>query len=105
MHHLYKKSHNLNEISRPGLLKPGFPLMYQTDILELLGIFADLSITDSRLNDAIEIIRSKELPDGSWKMENSNNGKMIVRVEKKGMPSKWITCKSLCVLEKYPKIT
>ena len=34
MHHLYKKNHNLNDISRPGWLKPGFPRMYQTDILE-----------------------------------------------------------------------
>lgn len=31
-HHLYKKSHNLSEISRPGWLRLGFPLMYQTDI-------------------------------------------------------------------------
>jgi hypothetical protein len=40
-HHIYKKSHNLETISRPGWLKLGFPLMYQTDILELLEICAE----------------------------------------------------------------
>jgi hypothetical protein len=38
IHHIYKKSHDLNTISKPGWLKPGFPLMYQTDILEILEI-------------------------------------------------------------------
>ncbi|MDW7659732.1 MAG: nitrogen fixation protein NifH, partial [Bacillota bacterium] len=28
VHHLYKKSHNLAEVAKPGWLKPGFPLMY-----------------------------------------------------------------------------
>ena len=100
-HHLYKKSHNLNEISRPGWLKLGFPLMYQTDILELLGIFSDLSIKDPRLADAVEIIKNKKLPDGTWKLENSNNGKMVVDVETKGQSSKWITYKALVVLKQY----
>ena len=36
IHHVYKQSHNLNKISKPGWLKFGFPLMYQTDALEIL---------------------------------------------------------------------
>lgn len=100
-HHIYRKSHNLNEISRPGWLKPGFPLMYQTDILELLDIFADLKIRDSRIQDAVEIIKSKEMKDGKWKLANSKNGEMVVNIEKKGMPSKWITLKALKVLKEY----
>ena len=100
-HHIYKKSHNLSEISRPGWLKPGFPLMYQTDILELLEIFASLKIRDERLKDAIDIVKSKRTVDGTWKMENSNNGKMVVRIENKGKPSKWITLKALKVLKEY----
>jgi len=100
-HHLYKKSHNLKEVSRPGWLKIGFPLMYQTDILELLGIFSQLKVRDPRLNDALEILRGKQMRDGTWKMENSFNGKTLVDVEKKGQPSKWITLKALQVLKEY----
>jgi len=100
-HHLFKKSHSLNEIARPGWLKPGFPLMYQTDIVELLGIFASLKIHDARLSDAISVLRSKMDPDGRWKLENSNNGKMLVNIEKKGKPSKWITLNALQILREY----
>jgi hypothetical protein len=100
-HHLYKKSHNLSEISRPGWLRPGFPLMYQTDILELLEIFADLKIHDPRLADAWDIIRSKQTAEGKWTLENSNNGKMPADIEKKGAPSKWITLKALKVFREH----
>ncbi|MHB1484409.1 MAG: prenyltransferase/squalene oxidase repeat-containing protein [Saccharofermentanales bacterium] len=100
-HHIYKKSHDLNDIARPGWLKSGFPLMYQTDVLELLGIFAGLKIKDERLKDAINIIENKRMPDGRWKLENSFNGKTIVDIEKKGAPSKWITLKSMIVQKEY----
>lgn len=100
-HHIYKKSHNIDEISKPGWLKPGFPLMYQTDVLELLDIFASLNIKDSRLEDAIGIIEKKQSKDGFLIMENSNNGKMCIDIEKKGQPSKWLTLKALRVLKKY----
>lgn len=102
-HHIFKKSHNLDAVSRPGWLKLGFPLMYQTDVLELAGIFADLKISDARLDEALEVIQSKQNEDGKWKMENSFNGKMIANVEAKGKMSKWITLKSLKVLKTYSK--
>ncbi|MBC3887395.1 nitrogen fixation protein NifH [Acetobacterium paludosum] len=101
IHHLYRKSHQLDQVARPGWLKLGFPLMYQTDILELTEIFAELGIKDPRLDDAIEIIANKPLKEGMWKLENSFNGKMLVTVEKKGQPSKWITLKALKVLKTY----
>lgn len=100
-HHIYKKSHNLNETARPGWLRFGFPLMYQTDVLELLDIFAALQIKDSRLADAIEIVKSKQTKDGKWKLHNSFNGKTLVDIEKKGQPSKWITLRALKVLKAY----
>lgn len=99
IHHLYKKSHSLDEVSRPGWLRLGFPLMYQTDILELLTIFCDLGIKDPRLSDALQILRSKESPDGKWILESATNGKMAVTIEKKGAPSKWITLRASRVLD------
>jgi hypothetical protein len=101
LHHLYRKSRKLEEISRPGWLKLGFPLMYQTDILELLGIFHDLHIDDPRLEDAKDILKRKQDPNGTWKLENTFNGKMLVTIEKKGQPSKWITMKALKILQPH----
>ena len=99
IHHLYKKSHDLQEVAKPGWLKLGFPLMYQTDILELLVIFRELGIRDPRLQDAADILKKKRLDNGTWKLENTFNGRTVVSIEKKGAPSKWITLKALIALK------
>ncbi len=103
-HHLYKKSHDLEQTSRPGWLRLGFPLMYQTDVLELLGIFADLNHYDPRLEDALKILKDKRTADGLWKLENSFNGKMRVAIEKKGKPSKWLTLKAYRILRAFENV-
>jgi len=100
-HHLYKKSHELAVVAKPGWLKPGFPLMYQTDILELLDIFASLGWWDERLRDALDILKGLQQADGRWLLANSFNGKMLVRIEHKGKPSKWITLRALRVLSAF----
>ncbi|MDW7655851.1 MAG: nitrogen fixation protein NifH, partial [Bacillota bacterium] len=61
----------------------------------------DLDLWDPRLQDALDIMMSKRLPDGRWNLENSFNGKINVRIEKKGKPSKWITLKALQVLQRF----
>ncbi len=100
-HHIYKKSHNLNQIAKPGWLNFGFPLMYQTDVLELLEIFSELKIHDVRLNEALELLKAKRDKEGKWIMKNSFNGKIPTKIENKGAPSKWITLKALIVLKEY----
>jgi hypothetical protein len=64
IHHIYKKSHDLSSISRPGWLKFGFPLMYQSDALEILEILAALGCRDSRMDEAIEAVKSKRGKNG-----------------------------------------
>lgn len=98
IHHIHKKSHDLSATAKPGWLKPGFPLMYQTDILEILLILSSLGIRDPRMAEAVEIIRGKRGANGRWKLENSFNGKMRVDIEAKGQESKWITLRALQVL-------
>ncbi len=100
-HHIYKKSHDLSKTSRPGWLKPGFPLMYQTDILEILEILTDLGYHDPRIQGAIDIIKSKKNKEGRWILENTFNGKMLEDIEQKGKESKWITLKALKIISHY----
>jgi len=100
-HHIYKKSHDLNKISKPGWLKFGFPLMYQDDVLEMLEILAKLKVKDRRLDEAVELVERKRTDDGRWILESTFNGRFIADIERKGKPSKWITLKAMQVLKYY----
>ena len=100
-HHIYKQSHNPTKVSKPGWLKLGFPLMYQTDVLELFGILAALGYKDSRMQETADLVVSKQNADGRWKLESSFNGRFQINIERKGEESKWITLKALTALKHY----
>jgi hypothetical protein len=100
-HHIYKQSHNLAKVSKPGWLKLGFPLMYQTDVLELFGILSALGYKDSRMQEAADFIVSKQNTEGRWKLESTFNGKSQTNIERKGEPSKWITLNALKALKQF----
>ena len=100
-HHIYKRSHDLSRVSKPGWLRFGFPLMYQTDVLEILGILTKLGYKDKRMQEALDSVISKQDNQGRWKLENTFNGRFQVDIEQKGRPSKWITLNALRVLKGY----
>jgi hypothetical protein len=100
-HRIYKRSHDLSRVSKPGWLRFGFPLMYQTDVLEILGILTDLGCRDERMQEAIDLLVSKQDSKGRWTLKNTFNGRFQVDIEEKGKPSKWITLNALRVLKKY----
>jgi hypothetical protein len=102
IHHIYKQSHNLKKKSKPGWLKFGFPLMYQTDILEILDILTELGIKDSRMDDTINIVISKQNNLGRWKAENTyNNDRLLIPINEKNEDSKWITLRAMRILKRY----
>lgn len=101
IHHIFKKSHNLSKVSKPGWLRLGFPLMYQTDVLEILRILTKLGIKDERMQEAIDLLVSKQDKNGLWLLENTFNGRFQINIEQKGEPSKWITLHALSVLKRF----
>jgi hypothetical protein len=100
-HHVHKRSHNLEKVCKPGWLKFGFPLMYQTDALEILGILTKLGYHDQRMQEAIDLLISKQDDQGRWILESTFNGRFQVNIETKEKPSKWITLNALRVLRAY----
>ncbi|OGC91033.1 MAG: hypothetical protein A2W25_08130 [candidate division Zixibacteria bacterium RBG_16_53_22] len=83
-------------------LRFGFPLDYNSDVLEAMRSLLEANIEyDPRMDDAINAIRGKMKPDGRWNLEFSLNNKMWVEIEEKGKPSKWITYYALLILLKY----
>jgi len=101
IHHIYKRSHDLSKLSKPGWLRFGFPLMYQTDVLELLDLLTGLGYRDPRMQPAVDLVVEKQDDRGRWLMQNSMNGRMAASIERKGKPSKWVTLRALKVLSRF----
>jgi len=100
-HHIYKRSHDLSRVSKPSWLQFGFPLMWQTDLLEILGILTELGFKDRRMQEAVDSVVSKQDDYGRWNLENTFNGRFQVNIEQKGRPSKWITLNALKALKRF----
>lgn len=100
-HHIYKRSHDLSKVSKPSWLRFGFPKMWQTDVLEILQILTKLGVKDERMQEAIDLVVSKQNDEGKWLLENTFNGRFLVSIERKGKPSKWITLNALGVLRGF----
>lgn len=98
-HHVYKRSHNLNRVSKPEWRGFGFPRMWHTDALEILRVLTRLGYHDPRMQEAIDLVISKQDEQGRWKMADTFNGRFQVDIEVKGEPSKWVTLNALRVLK------
>jgi hypothetical protein len=86
---------------KAGWKRFGFPLFYQSDILEVLDALTRLGISDSRMEPAIELVLDVQQGDGSWLLKHTFNGKMWIDIDVKHKPSKWITLRALRVLKKF----
>jgi hypothetical protein len=75
--------------------------MYQTDVLELLGILASLDCKDERLQEAVDLVLSKQDGEGKWRLESTFNGRFQTDIETKGASSKWVTMHALKVLKNF----
>ena len=104
IHHIHKRSHNLQIISKPGWKRFSFPLMYQTDVLEVLDILMELGIKDKRMDEAIGVVCAKRDGMGRWKTENTaNSDRLLIPIGQKDEQSKWLTLKAMRVLKRYYK--
>lgn len=100
-HHLFKRSHDLARLAQPAWLRFGFPRLWNTDVLEMLGLLMRLGCEDGRMRDAIDLVIAKQDLRGRWSLEDSFDGRLLVHLEKPGRPSKWITLQALRVLKAF----
>jgi len=90
----------LHYTEKPGWMRFGFPLSYNSDGLEALAaLMAVGERSRPEYSAAVELVRDAADSQMRWTMRNSFNGKMIADVEKKGRPSRWLTLRALQVLE------
>jgi hypothetical protein len=89
---------------KAGWLKFGFPLHYNSDVLEATYALALAGARYTKqLEKGLTAIREKSTSQGVWIMDSSLNGKMLVDVETKGKPSKWLTFFARFVLQHFER--
>ena len=98
LHRLFR-SHRTGEIIKPEFIRFSFPPRWHYDILRALDYFQAVNAPcDSRLAEAIEIVRKSQRKDGRWSLPHSYNGKTYFELERVGAPSRWNTLRALRVL-------
>ncbi len=85
---------------KAGWKRFGFPLFYQTDALEILDTLTRLDVRDPRMQPSIDLVLDAQQRDGAWLLKDTFNGKMIVDIEEKHRPSKWITLRAMRILKR-----
>lgn len=96
--HIFKRPPELQQVSRKEWLNLGFPLMWNTDLIEILSILGRLGVRDERMHETIEHVLSKQGENGRWKQENRFQGKFITSIERNGQDGKWVTLNALRAL-------
>jgi hypothetical protein len=88
------------EVVDPAWLRFSFPNRWRYDVLRALDYFRSVGdAPDPRLDEAIDLLRSRQQPDGTWPLENSHPGKIHFALEDgDGRPSRWNTLRARRVL-------
>jgi hypothetical protein len=89
------------DVVDPAWLQFSFPVRWHYDVLRALDYFrAAGNAPDPRVAEAIEVVRSKRQPAGTWLLENTHPGAVHFQLEGgDGQPSRWNTLRVLRVLE------
>lgn len=88
------------EVVDPAWLQFSFPTRWHYDVLRGLEYFRDAGdAPDPRMDEAVDLLRSKQQSDGTWLLENTHPGKVHFPLEEgDGRPSRWNTLRALRVL-------
>ncbi|WP_043429284.1 hypothetical protein [Arthrobacter sp. FB24] len=84
-------------------LEFSYPTRWFYDALRGLDYFrAAGNRPDERVSEAVEVLRPKRQPDGTWLLENTHPGRIHFAMEDgDGRPSRWNTLRALRVLDWY----
>lgn len=102
---LFRRKSN-GEVVDQGWLQFSYPVHWKYDVLRGLDYLrATGARPDPRVAEAIELVRSKRQPDGTWSLENTHRGRLHFALEEgDGKPSRWNTLRALRVLDWYERL-
>jgi hypothetical protein len=85
--------------------KFGFPNSYTSDALETLYWLAMIDTQDcSEFEEAINCVINRMSNSGYWINENNFRNPMLIDIEPKKAPSKWLTFRACYVLKKFREL-
>ena len=89
----------------PSYVEFSFPPRWHYDVLRALEHFRSTGEEpDPRVDEAIELVRRKQQPDGTWLLEDTHAGAVHFPLEGgDGTPSRWNTLRALRVLRWYER--
>ena len=95
---LWRKS--TGEVIDPEFERFSYPTRWHYDVLRGLDYFrATGERPDTRVREALELVRSKQQPDGTWLLENTHKGAVHFTMDAgDGQPSRWNTLRAMRVL-------
>jgi hypothetical protein len=93
------------EVVDPAWLQFSFPARWHYDVLRALDYFRSVGdAPDSRIEEAIALVRAKQQKNGTWLLENTHPGKVHFALEDgDGRPSRWNTLRARRVLDWYER--
>jgi len=100
-HYIFRRSHNPQRVAMKEWRLFGFPPMWNTDTLEILGILTRLGYRDPRMREAVDLVIARQDPQGRWRLQSAFNGRLVVNIERAGHPSKWVTLHALRVIKGF----
>jgi hypothetical protein len=90
-HRVYKKLSKDQPIE-PSIIENFYPYTYKTNIIEILSLLKENGLfTDSRCNEAKDILRKKQHPDGFWRTDISFMKNVWVDFDPPKKPALWIS--------------
>ena len=89
------------EVADPGFLDFAFPYYWHYDVLRALDYFRRAGAArDLRMEEGIDLIRSKRQPDDRWLLDSIYPGRVFFDIEAPvGTPSRWNTLRAMRVLD------
>jgi hypothetical protein len=100
LQHRMFKSDKTGEVVNDHFTEFSYPPRWHYDVLRGLDyIRSTQSRKEPRLADALELVRQRQNPDGTWPAQNKHPGKVFFEMESPPRRSRWNTLRALRVLK------
>lgn len=100
LQHRMFRSHRTGDVVSERFLRFSFPPRWHYDVLRGLDYFwSSGSLSDPRLQDAIDLVVQKQDEDGRWPLQQRWPGETWFEMETVGEPSRWNTLRAMRILD------